>query len=464
MIPTPGDDSPSPPARLRVAVVDDELVTVRRLLHILGRARFQAAGYTSGLEFMASLGRQPPDVAIMDVHLADADGVDLMQRLHLAAPHTEVILITGYASIPQAVDATKKGAFGYLAKPFRVEELLATVAAAGRQVEKSRGQDPFADLDRADSFGGLIGSSPAMRAVFKIIARVAAVDCSVLVLGESGTGKELVARSLHQGSLRQGRPFVPFNCGAFAEDLIANELFGHEKGAFTGATTTKLGLLETAHGGTVFLDEVGEMPLAMQVKLLRVIQERSFLRVGGVRPIDLDVRFIAATNQDLDRMLASGAFRQDLYYRLKVVAIELPPLRDRREDIPALAAHFVAKTSQRYGKPVPAVAPEFLEPLLGYPFPGNVRELEHIVERAVALAATPTLSRADLPPDLFFVESHAVGPSQETPRLQDIAKEHILEVYRRTGFNQSETARLLGISRTTLWRRLRDFRFVPDKS
>jgi len=456
--------SPTPPSSPPplVAVIDDEIITVRRLTHILKGAGYETMAYTSGLEFMKGLNRQTPDLVILDVHLADADGLDIMQRLHLASPHTEVILITGYASISHAVDATKKGAFHYLEKPFKIEELLAVVNEAMVKLTESRRRAQEAAPQPGDRLDGIIGGAPAMRDIFRTIHRIAPVDCNVLILGESGTGKELVARSLHQHSPRHSKPFVSFNCGAFTADLIANELFGHEKGAFTGAAAAKLGLLETASGGTVFLDEIGEMPLTMQVKLLRVLQEYSFLRVGGVKPITIDVRFIAATNRDLDKMILAGEFRQDFYYRLKVVTIELPPLRDRREDIPALAVHFAAKAAHRYGKATPELAPAFLDPLLSYPFPGNVRELEHIIERAVALTNRETLERRDLPPDLFIAEPKSVTIEDESCRLRDLEKEHILDVYRSTGFNQVQTAKALGISRTTLWRRLHEFNLIPS--
>jgi DNA-binding NtrC family response regulator len=455
--------TPPPPAPLLIAVIDDEIVTVRRLTHILKRAGYETMAYTSGLEFMASLDRQTPDIVILDVHLADADGVDIMQRLRLASPHTEVILITGYASIGHAVDATKKGAFHYLEKPFKIDELLSLLHEAATKLEDGRRREQVVESQTHDRLDGIIGAAPVMQAIFKTIHRIAPVDCNVLVLGESGTGKELVARSLHQHSPRHDKPFVSFNCGAFTADLIANELFGHEKGAFTGAAAAKPGLLETAGGGTVFLDEVGEMPLPMQIKLLRVLQEYSFLRVGGVKPITIDVRFIAATNRDLDKMILSGEFRQDFYYRLKVVTIELPPLRDRREDIPALARHFAAKAAKRYGKAIAELSPAFLDPLLSYPFPGNVRELEHIIERAVALTNRPSLERGDLPPDMFIAEPKSVPMEDESRRLRDLEKEHILDVYRSTGFNQVQTAKALGISRTTLWRRLHEFNLMPTQ-
>jgi DNA-binding NtrC family response regulator len=453
----------TPTHQASVFVVDDEAITVKRLIQALQQEGYRVRGFITAREAVQEIHQNPPDVIVMDVRLQDADGVDLMQRVHALAPATAVILITGYASIEQAVAATKKGAFHYLEKPFRLRDLRGIIREALLHRQQKERKDRLQEeLSKASRFGEIIGAAPAMQAVFQTIARVAPVDCNVVLRGESGTGKELVARSLHANSPRAGNPFVSFNCGAFSEELIANELFGHEKGAFTGAASTKLGLLETANGGTVFLDEVGEMPLAMQVKLLRVLQERTFLRVGGVKPLPLDVRFIAATNRDIDKMIAAGEFRQDFYYRLKVVTIDLPPLRKRREDIPVLAAHFVRKAAKRFGKAAPALAPGFLEPLASYPFPGNVRELENIIERAVALNQDSTLGVDDLPPDLLLPMPEQAAP-ETSPPLKELEKDHISEVYRETGFNQSETARRLGISRTTLWRRLREFNLPPRK-
>ncbi len=442
----------------RIAVIDDEVVTVKRLVHALKQEGYQTEGFVSARDALRYIKETPPDVVVSDVRLKDADGVELMQQMMAMSSEMAVILITGYASIDQAVDATKKGAFQYLEKPFRLAHLKEVIADALRDIEARRQKNRLSnELLRKGRFGEIIGVTPCMQHIFQVISKVAPLDCNVLIQGESGTGKELVARALHANSPRASKPFISFNCGAFSEELIANELFGHEKGAFTGAGTTKVGLLEAANGGTVLLDEVGEMPLSMQVKLLRVIQERTFLRVGGVNPIDLDVRFIAATNRDLDKMASTGDFRQDLYYRLKVVTIELPPLRERRDDIPALTMHFAEKSAKKFGKSVPDVTPEFLEPLKSYPFPGNIRELEHIVERAVALSQDDSLKASDLPPDLKLIGVESDMDQGEIRPLKSLEKDYIYDVYRKTGFNQSETARILGISRTTLWRRLKKF-------
>jgi DNA-binding NtrC family response regulator len=449
------------PQKIRIHILDDEIVTVRRLVQALGKDGYEVEGFASATEAMARFSEQPADILVTDVRLNDADGLDILQRVIALAPATKVILMTGYASVDHAVRAMKAGAYHYLAKPFRLEELrnavrdaLQDAGAAGR---------PSPESGFSDRFAGIIGRSPAMQEIFKTIRQIAPLNCNVLIQGESGTGKELVARALHSASGRGQHPFISFNCGAFSEELVANELFGHEKGAFTGAVSTKPGLLEAANGGTVFLDEVGEMPIPMQIKLLRVIQERTLLRVGGVAPVSINVRLIAATNRDIEKMIAAGEFRQDLFYRLKVVMINIPPLRKRQEDIPLLVEHFVTLVATQFGKPVPEIAADFLGALSVYTFPGNVRELQNIVERAVALSREQVLTARDLPPDIFFAETQPSAPEKTASHLKALEQEHITEVYRSTGFNQTETARLLGISRTTLWRRLKALNLFSER-
>jgi len=453
-----------PPEQIKIFILDDEAVTVKRIVHALARDGYNVEGFIAGEEALEQIRIDPPDVIVMDIRLEDADGVELMQQMRSIAPELSVILMTGYASIEHAVNATKKGAFHYLEKPFKLNDLRRLIQEALLEARQKQQKGMLRkELREAGRFGEIIGASPVMLTLFKTIAQVAPLDCSILIQGESGTGKELVARSLHLNSPRATKPFVSFNCGSFSEELIANELFGHEKGAFTGALTTKLGLLETANGGTVFLDEIGEMPQAMQVKLLRVLQELSFLRVGGVTPIKLDVRIIAASNRDLEKMIAAGEFRQDLYYRLKVVMIELPPLQQRLEDIPPLAAHFANKAAERFGKNPLVILPEVLDILVTYTFPGNVRELEHIMERAVALNQDGTMRLSDLPPDIVWGASATDQPDKESQPLKDLEMDHIMEVYRQCGYNQTETAKKLGISRTTLWRKMRKLQPKPSK-
>ena len=453
-----------PPEEVRIFVLDDEAVTVKRIVHALKRDGYRVEGFIAGAEALKQVQVDPPDLIVMDIRLEDGDGVELMQHMRSITTDLAVILMTGYASIEHAVNATKKGAFHYLEKPFKLDDLRRLIQEAMLEARQKQQKGLLQkELREAGRFGEIIGTSSVMLKLFKTITQVAPLDCNVLIQGESGTGKELVARSLHLNSPRATKPFVSFNSGSFSEELIANELFGHEKGAFTGALTTKLGLLETANGGTVFLDEIGEMPQSMQVKLLRVLQERSFRRVGGVTPIKLDVRIIAASNRNLEKMIAAGEFRQDLYYRLKVVMIELPPLQQRLEDIPPLAAHFANKAAERFGKKRLVILPEVLDMLASYTYPGNVRELEHIMERAVALNQDGTLRLSDLPPDIVWGPSAPNIIAEESLPLKDLEMDHILEVYRQCGYNQTETARKLGISRTTLWRRMRDLQQKPHK-
>jgi len=448
--------------KARIYILDDEVVTVRRLVQALSRDGYDLEGFVTAAETLARVKERPPDLLVSDIRLNDADGLEVLKQVMSLAPETAVILMTGYASIDQAVQAVKNGAFNYLAKPFRLEELRQAIRDALKNREHFRSKSEGFQ-DDPDRFGEIIGRAPAMQEIFKTIRQVAGLNCNILLQGESGTGKELVARALHACSNRGKEPFIPFNCGAFSEELVVNELFGHEKGAYTGAVTTKLGLFEIANGGTVFLDEVGEMPLPMQIKLLRVIQERILMRVGGISPIAIDVRIIAATNRNIEKMVAAGNFRQDLYYRLKVVMIDLPPLRKRQEDIPLLVRHFVTLIARQFGKQVPEISSAFLDALAVYPFPGNVRELQNIVERAVALNRDGILTPKDLPPDISIADTRPVPPESGSSHLKILEQEHIYEVYRRTGFNQTETAKQLGISRTTLWRRLKELNLITDK-
>lgn len=445
----------------QIVIIDDDTITVRRLTHALKKDGYLVQGFISARDALNAITAVRPHIIITDVRLQDADGVGLMQQMQTIAPKAAIIVITGYASLEQAVEATKKGAFHYLAKPLHLEQLRAVVKEALEHVRENLRKDKLdQQLRKANTYGGIIGTSPAMRQIFKTIEQVAAVDCNVFIQGESGTGKELVAKAIHAKSPRVQNPFVSFNCGAFSEDLVTNELFGHEKEAFTGAVTTKLGLLETANGGTVFLDETGEMPLPMQIKLLRVLQERVFYRVGGIHPIKLDVRLISATNQDISMLITNGEFRKDLFYRLNVVMIEIPPLRDRKEDIQLLVKHFVEKSTQKFGRNIKKITQEFLALLEFYPFPGNVRELENIIERAVVLNKDGVLSIKDLPLDISCAAEDDYAPTTEEYSLKNLEKDHIMSVYQRTGYNQSETAKILGISRTTLWRKLREMKLL----
>jgi DNA-binding NtrC family response regulator len=441
----------------RIAVVDDETIVCNRLSRALAKDGAEVEAFTEGQAFLARHGEAPFDLVFLDLMLPDGDGISHIPAVKAVSPGTEIIVITGYGSIETAIAAVKEGAFHYVQKPVKLAEVRQLAQTAlERAALRQENQRLRQVLKGAQGEKPLIGQSPAIRKVFAMIDKVAPVDCNVLLTGASGTGKELVARALHRQSSRRDRPFVPFNCGAFTEDLGSSELFGYEKGAFTGATATKIGLLESATGGTVFLDEIGEMPLSMQVKLLRAIQERRILRVGGIRPIDLDIRIVAATNKDLKHEAATGAFREDLFFRLNVVTIHLPRLSERREDIAPLAEHFLEKYNQAFRKAVGAIDPEALAILTAYSYPGNVRELENIIERGVALTEGDTLLVKDLPSDLRQLSFDSVE-GEGLVSLEEMERRYIARVLERTGYNKGLAAQVLGLPRTTLWRKLKQY-------
>ena len=442
--------------RLKIFVIDDEQIILSRLKKTLSSDGYEVQTFSDPLAAMKAISASPPHLVITDVRMSGMDGIELLQRTKATSASTEVIVITGLSSMDAAIEATKKGAFYYLPKPFSIEALKQVLQKASEQVRNSLAQAHLREKSYEQRrFREIIGECEAMRKIYALIAKIAQVDCSVIIHGESGTGKELIARALHQDGPRAKGPFVPFNCASFTEELMANELFGHEKGAFTGATSTQAGLLESADGGTLFLDEFADMPPSMQVKLLRVLQERRLLRVGGVKQIEIDLRVIAATNRDIKRLVESGEFRQDLYYRLNVVLIEIPPLRQRKEDLPLLIVHFIDKYNRIFNKQIKDTSHDFLRLLLAYSFPGNVRELENIIERAVALAESNTLTVKELPPDLNALSITPLA-SEGIVSLRDYENDYILAVYKLSGHNQVLTAELLGISRTTLWRKLKE--------
>ncbi len=443
--------------RFRIAIVDDEAPVRRHLGGALRREGYEVEAFEGAEEFWERMGQVGFDIVFLDIRLPGADGMEILGRIKARFPQTEVIMITAYGSIDSAIEAMKRGAYHYLTKPFKLKEAVLLAGRAGEKLSLAEENILLKGPEGAhEALKGVIGTSPAMRRLSGLIKRVASVDCNVLITGESGTGKELVAHAIHRLSPRRNRPFVSFNCGGFTEQLISSELFGHEKGAFTGANVTKIGLLETASGGTVFLDEIGEMPPSMQVRLLHVCQHKRILRVGGTRPIDLDIRIIAATNKDLKKAVAEGSFREDLYYRLNVVSIHLPPLRERREDIPLLVKHFVQKYTKPFGKKVTRVAPEVMEVLMHYHFPGNVRELENIIQRAVALAEGDTITVAELPPDLQELRIDALE-GERLPSMEEVERQHIARVLAKTGYNKTLTSRILKIPRTTLWRKMKKY-------
>jgi DNA-binding NtrC family response regulator len=440
---------------MTIAVVDDEVIVQKRLKGTLEKEGHLVATYASGEDLLRELERRPFDLIFLDVVLPGLDGMEVLRRVKARLPETDVIMITGHAELNAAVGAIKDGAFHYLSKPLKLEEvrnLTHLVLDRKRLLEENR--NLRARLEPLEGFGEMIGVSPKMNEVFSLIRKVAPLNCSVIIQGESGTGKELVARLIHRESPRRDRPFMAFNCGGFTEELIASELFGYERGAFTGAIATKIGILETAHRGTVFMDEIGDMPPSMQGKLLRVIQENRIYRVGGNKPIQLDLRFLAATNKDLKRAVAEGRFREDLYFRLNVVQITLPSLLERQEDIPLLLQHFLNLFSHRFAKKIRGLDREALAVLRDYAYPGNVRELQNILERAVALAEGEDLTLADLPQDL---QELAAGRPDQWSTLEQQEKAYIHKVLKVTQYHLGESARILALPRTTLWRKMKKY-------
>ncbi len=437
----------------RVAVVDDEAIVCREIKRGLEKDRYLVETFLDGEPALNRLSQIPFDLVLCDLMLRNQSGLEVLKTIKDRFPQTEVIIITGYSSIDTAIEAIQAGAFHYVTKPVKMNEIRALAARAIEKVSLVQEKEALRKtLESQSRHPRIIGQSPLMQEVFHLIDKVASLLCNVLIHGESGTGKEMVAQAIHFQGPRRDRPFMSFNCGGFTEELIANELFGHEKGAFTGAAGTKIGLLEAAHMGTVFLDEISAMPTSMQVKLLRFIQERTLLRVGGVKPIQVDARIIAASNQDLDEAVTNKTFREDLFYRLNVVCITLPPLRDRKEDIPLLVRHFLDKYTQAFSKEVKGLAPNTMEVLLNYPFPGNVRELENIIERAVALTDDSIISPHDLPPDL---QRLATSGSEDWPSLEKKEREYIRQVLIKTNHKKGLAAQILKIPRTTLWRKMK---------
>jgi DNA-binding NtrC family response regulator len=449
----------TPSAKELILVVEDEAIARKNLVHILEKQGYAVIPADGGVEALDLLKTHTFDLVITDLKMDQVDGMAVLVHSRQRSPLTEVIMITGYATVDSAVSAMKAGAYHYIAKPFKLDAVRKIVSEAllkrRLQLENLQLKETLASAAKAPL---VIGESAAMQNVMRTIHQIAPANTNVLILGESGTGKELAARSIHQLSPRAGRPFVAFNCGSFTETLMASELFGHEKGAFTNADREKAGLLETADGGTVFLDEIGDMPQSMQVKLLRVIQEREVLRVGGVRPHPVDIRFIAATHRDLNEDVQQGHFRQDLYYRLNVIAIHLPPLSGREGDIALLANYFLALKRQAMHKNVQKIDPEALSLLSRHSWPGNVRELENVIERGVALAAGDTITAGDLPDYLreLSIETYR-QPAGEVPTLIEQEQRYIRWVMEKCGGNKTQAAAVMGIDRVSLWRKLKRY-------
>lgn len=444
-------------AAANLLIVDDEDIALRNLQHVMAREGYNVTATRSGAKALTLLEQQRFDVVLTDLRMEKVDGMNILRRCRELDPLAEVILITGHASAESAVSAMKQGAFYYLVKPFRLDEVRKVVAEAAEKVRLKRENIALREqLEGTPARAAIITRDAAMARLLELARQVAPTDCTVLITGESGTGKELLARYLHDSSRRHDGPFVALNCGAFAESLLENELFGHEKGAFTGATAARKGLIESGAGGTVFLDEITEMSPAMQVRLLRVLQEREVLRLGATRPVPCDVRIIAASNRDVEAAVREGGFRSDLYYRLDVVRLDLPPLAQRRGDIPLLAMHFLRKYAVQMKRDVIKIAPEALAMLANYAFPGNVRELENVIARGTAIAAGDTITPADLPEHLRGLGVITIQKRDgKLPTLHEQERDYIGRVLEETAGNQTAAAQILGINRASLWRKLK---------
>jgi nitrogen regulation protein NR(I) len=459
----------------RVLVADDELNMRRVLEAMLRREGYEVITAANGVEAMGGMATKGGvHTVITDLKMPGLDGMGLLKRLSAEYPDVPVVMITAHGSVESAVEAVKLGAFDYLEKPFEQEQIRQVVAKALNTYALAR-RDARPEEPSGHGRFRLVGQSPAIRTIYGVVEKVANTPSTVLISGESGTGKELIARALHENSSRHAGPFIKINCAAIPKTLMESELFGYDKGAFTGAVGAKPGRFELAHGGTLFLDEIGEIPIEMQVKLLRVLQESEFERVGGIKTIKVDVRLVTATNRDLLAEVGAGAFREDLFYRLNVVPIHIPPLRERREDIPLLADHFIAKFNDRLKKEIAAITPEAVERLVAYQWPGNIRELENLMERTVLFCEGPEIRVSDLPPEVAGaatphpVAATAQAAGEEAPRpapeslkeavraeTERVERELIQRALDATGGNVTQAARKLKISRKSLQTKMKE--------
>jgi two-component system response regulator GlrR len=439
-----------------ILLVDDDPDLLKLISLRLSSAGYRVRTAESGETALAALAVARPGILITDLRMPGIDGLQLFDAVHRQHPALPVIILTAHGTIPDAVSATQRGVFGFLTKPFDSQELLQMAASA---LKLAGDASPSSDEPAAEWRAGIITRSPQMEDLLRQAKRVADSDASVLIFGESGTGKELLARAIHRASPRRERAFVAVNCGAIPEPLLESELFGHTRGAFTGAVQAHKGLFQTADGGTVLLDEIGDMPLALQVKLLRVLQEGEVRPVGANEPIAVDVRVISATHRDLDAQKDTGQFREDLYYRLNVVSLRLPSLAERREDIPLLAAHFLRRLADRYKRPVPALAPEAMALLVAAPWPGNIRQLLNLLEQAVALVPT-TVIPASLVQNALREDASALVPFEEARK--EFERDYLVRLLKITGGNVSQAAALAKRNRTEFYKLLQRHHLEPS--
>jgi DNA-binding NtrC family response regulator len=444
---------------IRVLVADDERNLRELMVRELGRRGHEVDGVADGVAALERIAEGGYDVVVLDMKMPRKEGIEVLRELATTPESPQVIVMTGFQEVTTAVEAMKLGAYDYLTKPTKIEELDILVRKAAEKSQLLRENVALrAHAAGAEAPAGILTRSPRMQEVLRIVDRVAPTDSSVLVLGESGTGKELVARAIHERSTRASRPFVPIHCGALPREVLESELFGHEKGAFTGALSAKPGLIELADGGTLFLDEIGEMEPDSQVKLLRILESRCFYRVGGTRPRRVDLRLVAATNRDLAEAMKVGQFRQDLYYRINTITVPLPPLRDRPEDVALLALHFVEANAAYGPKRLGSAALACLE---AYTWPGNVRELEHAIERAAILSKGEEIQPADLPPEI--ARGGAVTAPPAAGSLEAMERQHIVSTLREVGGHRGKAAALLQVDPKTLYRKVLAYRITPEE-
>jgi two-component system response regulator HydG len=459
-----------PPSRkagegLKVLVIDDDAFHAETVAESLERVGYECVLATSGAAGARRIEQDEPDVIVTDLKMADLDGLAILRKAREELPDAEVVMITGHGDVKTAVEAIKQGAANYLTKPVDLAELRAIVDRAAERLRLARlNRDLKRQLDERFGFEGVVGNSAAMQEVVKTCQAIAPTNATVLILGETGTGKDLIARAIHNNSPRKNKPFVPMNCTALNENLLDDELFGHEAGAFTGADKMRKGRFEYANGGTLFLDEIGDMPLTLQAKLLRVLENKEVFRIGSNEPIKVNVRLISATHRDLEAAVAEGKFRQDLYYRLKVMTIKLPALRERREDIPLLAAHFIKELNVAHGKHVTSIAEPIRKAMAAYDWPGNVRELRNFLESMVVLDTDGVLNTDDVQDSAILkklpaIDSRNVGPANLVGRpLTEVERYYIQQALALTEGNREEAAKMLGIGERTLYRVIQEWR------
>jgi DNA-binding NtrC family response regulator len=454
---------------IRVLVADDETNLRELIVRELTRRGLEAEGVGDGESALARLREGPYDVVVLDMKMPKKEGIEVLRELQAASEQPQVIVMTGFQEVATAVEAMKLGAYDYLTKPTKIEELEILVRKAAEKGQLIRDNVALrAHAPGAGPFGGIVTRSARMQDILRMVDRVAPTESSVLLLGESGTGKELVARAIHERSPRAERPFVPIHCGALPREVLESELFGHEKGAFTGAVNAKPGLIELADGGTLLLDEIGDMEPDSQVKLLRVLETGMFFRVGGTRPRRVDVRLVAATNRDLAAAMKSGQFREDLFYRINTITMLLPPLRERRDDVALLAQHFL-ETNATYG--LKRLSPAALAALEAYGWPGNVRELLHVIQRGVILCKGDEITPSDLPPEIAgrvvpgapATTAASTTASAGAPTLEAMERQHIVATLRQVGGHRGKAAAVLGIDPKTLYRKILGYQITQTE-